>query len=117
VRLLSALAAQDLKYNDVAKPDPESQPYPWVGRSDKDLLKWQERARTFQRRQREKELKIANRKLKESCVRIQKKEAALVRAEVLRRCVCVCVCVCVCKLYMSDVYMHACMHVCMHVRA
>ena len=31
--------------------------------------------------------------------------------------VCVCVCVCVCKLYMSDVYMHACMHVCMHVRA
>jgi hypothetical protein len=30
------------------------------------------------------ELKIANRKLKESCVRIQKREAALVRAEVLQ---------------------------------
>ena len=47
-------ATQDLKYNDVALPDPESQPYPWVGRADRDLLKWQETARNFQRRQREK---------------------------------------------------------------
>ena len=35
------LLTQDLKYNDVALPDPESHPYPWVGRADKDLLTWQ----------------------------------------------------------------------------
>ena len=48
------MLTQDLKYKDVALPDPESQPYPWVGRADRDLIKWQEIARNFQRRQREK---------------------------------------------------------------
>jgi hypothetical protein len=47
-------ATQDLKYNNVTLPDPESQPYPWVGRADRDLLKWKERARNFERRQRDK---------------------------------------------------------------
>jgi len=80
-RTLALFRTQTLKYNDIAKPHPEDQPYPWVGRADQDLIVWQQRARTFQRRQRDNELKIANQKLKDSCARIQRKESALVKAE------------------------------------
>ena len=75
------VSPEDLKYTDIAKPEPEAQPYPWVGRADADLLKWAESARTFRRRERDKALKIANQKLKDSIARIQKNEAALVKFE------------------------------------
>jgi hypothetical protein len=52
-------------------PDPEK----------KDLQKWTANVRAFRKKQRDEELKAANEKLKEACRQIQKKESAIVQAE------------------------------------
>jgi hypothetical protein len=48
---------------------------------DGNLKKWAAQTRAFRRKQRDNELKSFNEKLKASCANIQKREAALVRAE------------------------------------